>query len=120
VRFAGNVDRAGMLALYAEADILLNSSRIDNQPISILEAFASGMPVVSTDAGGIPYTVTHGQEGLLSADDDAEALARHILALVEQPGLASRLAAAGWQRVQRHAWENVYPLLKALYEERKA
>jgi glycosyltransferase involved in cell wall biosynthesis len=115
VRFVGNVDHSGMLALYAEADVLLNSSRADNQPVSILEAFASGMPVVSTDVGGIPYMVTHGRDGLLAGDDDAEGLARHVMALVDDPALVSRLATEGWRRVQWHAWENVYPLLRALY-----
>lgn len=120
VRFTGNVDRLAMLALYAEADVLLNSPRADNQPVSILEAFASGMPVVSTNVGGIPYLVTDGRDGLLAGDDDAEALARRLMALVEDPGLVSRLAAEGWRHVQRHAWENVYPLLMALYEDRPA
>ena len=116
VRFAGRVDRVGMLALYAEADVLLNSSRTDNQPVSILEAFASGVPVVSTRVGGIPYLVTDGRDGLLAGDDDSDGLARQVMALVDQPGLASRLAAAGRRRVEQHAWENVYPLLRALYE----
>lgn len=116
VRFTGNVDRAGMRALFAEADVLLNASRTDNQPISILEAFASGVPVVSTAVGGIPDLVSDRRNGLLASDDDAEALAQAILALVEEPGLASRLAAAGRSHVDQHRWESVYPLFRALYE----
>lgn len=120
VRFVGNVDSSGMRALYQEADVLLNTSRADNQPVSILEAFASGMPVVSTNVGGISHLVADGRDGLLAGDDDAEALARHVMALVEDPALAPRLAGEGRRRAQRHAWENVYPLLRALYEERQA
>lgn len=120
VRFAGNLDQAAMLELYRAADVLLNTSRVDNQPVSILEAFASGMPVVSTSVGGIPHMVSPGEDALLAADDDDAALAAHVLALVDQPGLAERLAEAAWRRVQRHSWSSVYPLLAAAYGERCA
>lgn len=120
VRFVGNVDLAAMLELYRSADVLLNTSRVDNQPVSILEAFAAGLPVVSTRVGGIPHMVSEGEDALLAADDDDEALARHVLALVDQPALCERLAEAGWRRVQRHSWQNVYPLLAAAYGGRSA
>jgi len=54
VQFSGRIDNACIPALYASADCVINSSTVDNMPISILEAFASGVPVVSTCAGGIP------------------------------------------------------------------
>src|SRR5690606_39063486 len=75
VEFVGRVDQAGMARLYDRADIYLNASDIDNMPGSILEAYASGLPVVTTDAGGIPYIVDHERTGLMVPRGDAAALA---------------------------------------------
>ncbi len=57
VRFTGRVENEKMAALYQQADITLNPSLADNMPNSILESLASGVPVVTTDVGGIPYLV---------------------------------------------------------------
>ena len=65
VEFRGLVPPEKMSELYDQADIFLNSSNIDNMPGSILDAFAAGMPVVTTSAGGITCIVTHERTGLL-------------------------------------------------------
>ena len=115
VSFAGNVPNERIGQLYDEADIYLNTSRIDNQPVSILEAFACGLPVVSTAVGGIPHMVTHGEDALLAPDDDAAELARHMAALLSDNSLARRLAETGRARVARYSWPSVYGRHKALY-----
>ena len=107
VEFAGTVTRERMAELYNEADCFLNGSRIDNQPLSILEAFASGLPVVTTNAGGIPDVVTDGVNALMVEMDDHEALARSAIALVQQPELAHRLINAGRNECRRYTWEAV-------------
>ena len=61
--------------VYDEADIFLNGSEIDNQPLSILEAFSCGLPVVTTDAGGIPDIVEDGRTGMVVARGDYAAIA---------------------------------------------
>lgn len=108
VAFRGDVANDGMRALYDASDIYLNTSRVDNQPVSILEAFACGLPVVSTAVGGIPYMVTHERDALLAPDDDAAALAVLLDRLMREPGLSRRLAAAGYGRLREYSWENVY------------
>ena len=55
VDFVGRLDRAAMAALYRSASLMLNPSRTDNTPNSVLEAWASGVPVVSTRVGGVPF-----------------------------------------------------------------
>lgn len=119
VRFVGNIDNDRMHALFASSHIYLNSSQVDNQPVSILEAFACGLPVVSTAVGGIPYMVTHGEDGLLAADGDAAALGQHMLRLLDDPALARALAERGHERVQDYTWPRIYPLLAALYNKAK-
>ena len=107
VEFTGTVTRERMAQLYNDADCFLNGSRIDNQPLSILEAFASGLPVVTTNAGGIPDVVTDGVTALMVEVDDHEALARSAIALIEQPELADRITSEARKECRRYTWEAV-------------
>lgn len=117
VRFLGNIDNERMRAELASHDILLNSSRVDNQPVSLLEAFACGLPVVSTAVGGIPHMVAAGQDGLLAADDDAAGLAAGMQRLLDEPALARSIALAAHAKVLAHDWQRIYPRLMDAYRE---
>jgi len=121
VEFTGRVSPAEMGRLLNEADILLNSPDIDNMPLSLIEAQAAGLPVVSTSTGGIPYIVKDGETGLLVPPGDDEAMAAASLRLLEEPGLALGIARAAraacleqftWPAVQA-AWVRVYRELAA-------
>lgn len=107
VRFAGRIENADIAALYATADCLINSSTIDNMPISILEAFASGVPVVSTDAGGIPDIVDHGRSGLLVPVGDDARMAHEVLNVLQNRALAKSLSRAGRAEAERYEWPRV-------------
>jgi glycosyltransferase involved in cell wall biosynthesis len=102
--FTGRVENARMPELYARATVALNPSTVDNMPISILEAYASGVPVVSTRVGGVPYIAEHEQTALLVDVGDADGMAQAVLRLLGDPALARRLAEAGTARAQRYAW----------------
>ena len=104
VTFAGQVPPSGMSRRYAEADIYVQTPAVDNMPLSVLEAFASGLPVVSTEVGGIPAILTHGIHGLLAPADDDEAVAAHVMALLESPAHATRLAAAAHDTCAAYEW----------------
>ena len=117
VTFTGRVDNAGMATLYRSADVMINPSLADNMPISVLEALASGVPVVSTNVGGIPYLVDHGKTALLVPVRDAEAMAAAVLALLGDPSLAKRISAAGLESIQRYTWPNVRNRLLHVYEQ---
>ncbi|MGE0442807.1 MAG: glycosyltransferase family 4 protein [Gemmatimonadales bacterium] len=118
VNFLGQIPAEGMAALYDGADVLLNSSVIDNTPGSLIEALAAGLPVVSTDAGGIPFIVTDQQTGrLVSCGDDA-ALAAAAIEALEHPAETLAMAERGRREAeQRYAWECVRDLWLALYGE---
>jgi glycosyltransferase involved in cell wall biosynthesis len=107
VEFVGPVERHSMPALYSESDILLNTSREDNAPVSILEAFASGLPVVTSDAGGIPYLVEHEFTGLVCGIEDWQALARNVVRLLQDGNLAQFLAFNARQVAEQYGWTAV-------------
>lgn len=116
VDWRGRVRPEEMPALYDAADVYLNAPDIDNMPNSVIEAYAAGLPVATTDAGGIPYIVEHERTGLMVPRNDDQALAAAALRLLEEPGLAARLSAAGraeclakyvWPAV-RDEWERLY------------
>jgi glycosyltransferase involved in cell wall biosynthesis len=106
-RFAGRIDNADIAALYASADLMLNPSTADNMPISILEALAAGVPVVSTDAGGIPHLVRHELSALLVPVGDAPAMAAAAQRLLSDAPLAERLRQQGQREAARYAWPAV-------------
>ncbi len=115
VRFTGRVDSADMPALYARADCMLNPSRVDNMPNSILEAFACGVPVVSTDAGGIPDMAQHGVSALLSPVGDEPAMAENLLRVLREPALARVLREAGLAEARKFDWPQVKQQWLAAY-----
>jgi glycosyltransferase involved in cell wall biosynthesis len=117
VNFCGVVDRDEIGKYYDRADIFINASRLDNMPVSILEAFASGTPVVSTAPEGMRYLVDHGRTGLLSEPGDVAALAENVLRLLRDPQLASGLAASGYDQLRQYRWDTVREQWLNLYKE---
>jgi glycosyltransferase involved in cell wall biosynthesis len=104
VTFAGRIAPSHVHAYYANADIYLQAPRIDNMPLSLLEAFASGLPVVSTDVGGVPSMLRHGVDGLLVADNDADALADQVVTLLNNAALARRFAESAYRTLAAYEW----------------
>ena len=116
VAFIGAVQPERMATLYDNADVYLNTPDIDNMPNSILEASACGLPIVTTDAGGIPYIVRHGVTALLVPRNDDVALAASVFRLFDEPGLALRLAeAAHTEIIDRYTWPAVQSGWKEVY-----
>jgi len=118
VTFVGRVLPELMGKFYDEADVYLNSSDIDNMPLSIIEAYAAGLPVASTDAGGIPYILRDEETGLMVPRGDAAGLAAAALRLLREPGLARRLSTqARAECLRLYVWPAVEPQWLALYSE---
>ena len=120
VQFVGTVPQSEVPALYAAADIYLTSPNIDNMPGSLLECYASGLPVVATKVGGIPYIARDQETALLVEANDHEAMARAALRLIEEAGLAERLAIAARQQCQLYSGTAIRADWLALYDELRA
>ncbi len=114
-KFIGPVSPEHMGVLYNEADIYLMSPNADNMPLSLLECFAAGLPIVSSNAGGIPGMVHHQQTGLLFPPNDHQAMATCALRLLEDPELAERLARNGRAESEKYSWREIGPQWTALY-----
>jgi glycosyltransferase involved in cell wall biosynthesis len=115
VVFHGYVPYENMPALYEQCDILLNASRADNFPGSLAEASASGLVVISTGVGGIPYMFENGKSALLVQAGDWAGLASGVLCVLETPDLAARLAQAALEQCRQYDWTNVRRSLYAIY-----
>ncbi|HKW81412.1 MAG TPA: glycosyltransferase family 4 protein [Casimicrobiaceae bacterium] len=117
VHFTGQLDNAELPALYRRAAIAVNASRIDNMPIALLEAMASGVPIVSTDVGGIPHLVEHGRTALLVPAGDPVAMSAAIVRLLEDRRLALALRAAGIAAARQYGWPAVRAKWFGLYSQ---
>ncbi|HNE44395.1 MAG TPA: glycosyltransferase family 4 protein [Rhodocyclaceae bacterium] len=117
VRFAGRIDNDQIPELYSTADLALNPSTVDNMPISILEAYASGVPVVSTDVGGIPYIARHEESAILVPPGDPRAMALAVRRVLDDSALAERLVASGLEQASRYAWPAVRDQWFSVYRD---
>ena len=115
VTFAGRLDPDQMAALYRGADVMLNPSLVDNMPNSVLEALASGVLVVSTNVGGVPYMVDDGSTALLVPPASPQAMADAVLRLLSDAALAEAMRAAGLRCAQQYTWDSVRPRLLQVY-----
>ncbi len=116
-QFVGKVPREGVADLYDAHDIYLTSPNIDCMPVSLLECFASGLPIVATNAGGIPYIVKDRETALLVSINDHEALAARAMELLENPDLVEYLTDNGLKELRRYDWGPVRDQWGGLYRE---
>lgn len=117
VKFTGRLDREEMAQAYRNADIAINPSLVDNMPNSVLEAMASGVPVVSTDVGGVPYIVADGQTALLVPPGSPDVMAEAIIRLMDDCDLSERLIVNGLTEVRKYTWQRVWPTLADIYQQ---
>ena len=119
VTFVGRVEPSDMPGLYDSADIFLNSSVIDNQPVSILEAFAAGVHVISTPTGDIPAMVRAGETGSIVPHHDPQAMTDEIVRLLGNPVEAGNMARQAREEVNRYTWPSVCKDWQKLFMRRE-
>jgi glycosyltransferase involved in cell wall biosynthesis len=107
IRFAGFLNEKAKIKEFAEADIYINTNRVDNMPVSVVEACAFGLPVVATKVGGLPYLITDGENGLLVGSENAGEMAAAIKSLLDNPELAGKISRGGRLLAGSSAWSAV-------------
>jgi glycosyltransferase involved in cell wall biosynthesis len=117
VRFVGPVPNRDVGQHLAPADVFLNTTTVDNTPVSVLEAMACGLCVVSTDVGGMPYLIEHGRSGLLVPPRDPQAMADAVGQVLRDPELGGRLSDAARRAALEHDWSVVLPRWERLLQQ---
>jgi glycosyltransferase involved in cell wall biosynthesis len=99
------------------ADIFINTTNVDNTPVSVLEAMICGLCVVSTNVGGIPYLLDDGRDALLVPPNNPKAMADAVLRILTEPGLAVRLSQNARKKAEQFDWSVILPQWEALFSE---
>jgi glycosyltransferase involved in cell wall biosynthesis len=115
--FVGRIQPEHMPSMYDKHDVWLNGSEVDNMPLSILEAYACGLAVVSTNPGGIPYVVQDRRTGRLVESGDAESLAEAALEVIGNPALFAELTRNGLAGCANYTWDLVKQSWITTYSE---
>ena len=119
VTFVGQVPNQEMNRYLAEHDIFLSAPRVDNMPVSVLEAMNAGVLVISSKVGGVPYLIEHGRTGLLFeglGDEEVRGLEKQMLWAVEHSEESLKMIEAAREEVKKYSWENIREMLLPLYE----
>ncbi len=118
----GSVTKSAVSHWLNTGDIFLNTTNVDNTPISVLEAMACGLCVVSTNVGGVPYLLKHEHNALLVPPDSPEAMTMAVRRILTEPGLAARLSRNARLEAENFDWSAILPkwekLLRAVAERR--
>lgn len=117
ISFPGFLDPEGKAKEFTEANIYINTNTIDNSPVSVIEAWAYGLPVISTDVGGIPHIVRDGENGLLVRSGDAEGMALKLERLIDDAELADSLTKNGLESARASSWDSVGPLWATVFDD---
>ena len=121
VRFAGFLDIDQKKAEFATHDIYLHTNRVDNMPVSVVEAAAFGLPIIATKVDGIPFLLEHEKTALLVEDEDVDGMANAVRRLLNDQELAFHISNNGRLLAESFTWSNVFPqwqeLLKQIYEQ---
>src|SRR5262249_35679815 len=115
--FTGRIPFDHMPAIYDAHDVYLMANDIDNMPNTITECFAAGLPVVTTNPGGLPYMMKRGETGLMVQCGDHGALATNALRLIEDQELAAGIARRAREECARYTWPMIRGQWLAVYHE---
>lgn len=108
VTFTGKLSKPEWIDLANQYNIFINTTNFDNTPVSVIEAMALGLPVVSTKVGGIPYLIDDTETGLLVPPDETQAMTTAITKLYHNPEEALKLAKAARNKVEQYDWDIVF------------
>ena len=107
VIFTGKLSKQEWIALSNKYNLFINTTNFDNMPVSAIEAMALGLPVVSTNVGGMPHLIEHGTDGMLVAPDDEDEFVAAIKHLISNPGLVDLITLNARQKVESFDWTMV-------------
>lgn len=117
VRLVGFMDMTIKQQEFSAHDIYLSTTRVDNTPVSVVEAAAFGLPIVATSVGGIPFMLRDEETALLTEDNNAVDMADAVTRLIDDPALSSRLSEKGRAMAETYDWQSVRLGWESLFRE---
>jgi L-malate glycosyltransferase len=117
VRFAGFLNQEQKAREFSAADIFINTNRIDNMPVSVVEACACGLPVVATNVGGLPFLISDGENGLLVENENVAAMVEAINLLLKDSSVARKISRNGGLLAAGSAWSTLRGSWEKLFAE---
>lgn len=114
VKYEGKIPNSDVPSWIQKGDIFINTTNADNTPVSVLEAMACGLPIVSTNVGGIPYLLENEVDALLVPPNDPEAMAKAIERILQEPSLSMRLSINARKKVEHFDWTVIFPMWEHL------
>jgi len=115
VQCPGGIPKEDVPTWLNKGDIFLNTTNVDNTPVSVLEAMACGLCIVSTNVGGIPYLLEREVDALLVPPDDPDAMAAAVRRILTEPGLAERLSHNARENAEQFDWSIILPQWEDLF-----
>jgi len=107
IEFTGKLKKKAWAKLSKNYDFFINTTNIDNTPISVIEAMSLGLAVVSTNVGGMPVLIKNNDDGLLVPVNNAQDMAAEIDRLIKHPEKGQSLTENARKKVENFAWEKV-------------
>ncbi len=117
IEFLGHVSKQDIGATLNRGDIFINTTTIDNSPVSVIEAMACGLCVVSTNVGGIPYLLEHEKDALLVPPNDPAAMADAVRRILTEKGLCEHLSENARAKAEQFDWQVILPKWTSLFEQ---
>ncbi|WP_046745265.1 glycosyltransferase family 4 protein [Kordia zhangzhouensis] len=114
VTFTGKLSKHEWISLSKDYDIFINTTNFDNTPVSLIEAMALGLPVVSTNVGGIPYLLSDGEDGILVAPENVQEMCTAIKTLLNSPEMVEKLTKNAREKAETFDWNVVKAQWKQL------
>lgn len=104
-----------LMALYREAHVFVLHSEEESQGIVFVEAMATGLPVASTNVGGVPYVVRHGVNGLLSDYGDVKSFAENMCSMINDNSKWQSMSEASKKESAKYHWDGICERILQLY-----
>ena len=117
ISLLANLPQKDLYGLYQKARIFALHSQEESQGIALVEAMATGLPIVATKVGGIPYVMNDGETGLLAKYGDIERFANNMINLFKNRDSYDKMSIQAFQKAQRYVWDNIATEIVTLYRE---
>ena len=118
VIFTGKLEKNQWVELSKDFNIFINTTNIDNLPVSVLEVMALGIPIVSTNAGGLKYLLNNNSDSLLVNKNDIDGMSNNVIRIFENSDLSKKLSNNGLKKALQFDWSNSKNLWKEVFFEK--